>query len=476
MTASIIVKPELVGPATRLAILVVDGLANKNLNTRGSVLVDVSSDVKDEPTRLTKIDNLRLIETGENTGVFAGSIQLTPDRNKIPGNLEVLPGDLIAIRYETFDRKHGKLVPITISQVLEVMSWDPEFVVDKDQYNVSDKITVTISDPGANRDPEKRDSIRLAVYSRKHTAGISIDALETDKDSGVFRATFSLIKSKSTASAIQVSEQDEVTIAYSSQFPADYVDEIDKSGDPDKAFYFSVPVGYATLGTVEVSDHVQKYFDPTIYNRIRNGAFLPSTNKTITIAFWDIRGFSRMIDILRANSKIAIDFLNEYSELANKVITSNGGILDKFMGDGVMALFGVFDEDAEKDMKASAISAVNAAIEFKAGFLKLLVKWKPIWAEREEQLIDIELGCGINTGEAFVGPIGGESRQQFTAIGRAVNIASRIEKESHSNKILISGRTLEKVKNEFETLHHSNIDNMKNITGTYPCYEVVSRK
>ncbi|MGI0049718.1 MAG: hypothetical protein ACREAW_09275, partial [Nitrososphaera sp.] len=321
MTASIIVTPELVGPGTRLSILVVDNLSNNNPAIIESVSVDVGTDVKDEPTRLTKIDNLRLIETGKNTGVFAGSIQLTPDKNKNPGNIEVLPGDLIAITYDTFERKKGKLDPVTISEIVEVSSWDPEFVVDKDQYSIGDKITVTISDPGANLDPDKRDSIRLRVYSRKDASGINIDAIETGKDTGVFKATFSLINSKSTGAAIQVLEQDEVTIAYSSQFPADYVDEIDKSGEPDKAFYFSVPVGYTTLGLAEVSDHVQKYFDPTIYNRITNGAFLPSTNKTITIVFWDIRGFSRMIDILRTNSKIAIDFLNEYSELANKVIT-----------------------------------------------------------------------------------------------------------------------------------------------------------
>jgi class 3 adenylate cyclase len=473
MTASIQVTPELVGPAARLLVLVIDSLADKNPSVRESVSVDVSTSIDDEPTRVTKIDHLLLTETGKNTGVFAGSIQLTPDKNKIPGTLEVLPGDLVSIMYETIERKKGKLTPVMISEVAEIMGWDPEFVVDKDQYRVGDSITVTISDPGANLDPEKRDSIRLQVYSRKDSEGISINAVETGKDVGVFRATFLLSKAKSTGSSIQVLAQDEVTIAYSSQFPADYVDEIKKSGRPDKAFYFSVPVGYVAPEPIEALDHVQKYFDPIIFNRIRNGEFLPSTNNAITIAFWDIRNFSKMVDSLRADPKMAVRFLNEYFELATDVIGRNGGILDKFIGDGVMALFGVFD-DQKKNPEKGAIAAVNTALDFRKRFLELLKKWQPKWNANEERLIEIELGCGINTGAAFVGTVGGEMRKQFTAIGRAVNIASRIESNSEGNKILISTKTLEKVKGHFVTKHFGDLE-LKKLDGKYPCYEVISK-
>jgi class 3 adenylate cyclase len=473
MRASIIVKPELVGPSTRLVILVVDSFANKNADMKESIYVEATSDVENEPNRITKINNLRLTETGKNTGVFSGSIQLTPDKDKVPGNFEALPGDLVTITYQTFKRKQGKPVPITISEVVEVQSYDPEFVVDKDQYSIGDKMTVVISDPTANRDPERRDSIGLRVFSRRDVDGINIEATETGKDTGVFRASFLLSKAKSQNLAIQVSKLDEITIAYLSRFPADYVDEIEKSGNPNKAFYFSVPIGYPPLDPIQVLDHVQKYFDPTIFDRIRNGEFLPSTNKTITIAFWDIRGFSRMVDSLRTDPKMAGEFLSEYFELATDVVARNNGILDKFIGDGVMALFGVFD-DPKKSPQKGAIAAVNTALDFRNGFLELLNRWRPKWAEAEEQLIDIKLGCGINTGEAFIGSLGGESRQQFTAIGRSVNIGSRLESNSVDNKILISARTLEKVKDHFVTKHFGDLE-LKKIDGKYPCYEVIGK-
>lgn len=469
MTASIQVLPDLVVPGAELYIIVSDYMANNDPNKIETVLVDVKTDAKNDRRRVTSIDNLRLIETDKNTGVFVGELKLTPDRRSIPGDLEVLPGDLVSIRYKTFELSQGKLSPVVISKVIEIAAFDPEFAVDKERYNVGDSVSVTISDPGANLDPGNRDYIQLLVSSRTDPYGVQIKALESGVNTGVFTATFGLTKAESTSKSIRIATPDEVTIAYVSTFPADYADRIKESKDPRKVFFFTIPIGQPT-DLQEILDHMQKYFDPLIFDKIIKSGILPSTNKTITIAFWDIRKFSAMVESLRTNPEMVVNFLKDYFDLATDVVSRNGGILDKFMGDGVMALFGVFSED----QKESAIAAVNAALDFKAGFIELLKKWKPKWEEAEEQAIEIELGCGINTGEVIVGVIGGQNRQQFTAIGRAVNIASRLESKSEGNRILISGRTVEKVKEEFMMRHLANVT-LKNIPGKYRRYEVISK-
>jgi class 3 adenylate cyclase len=286
---------------------------------------------------------------------------------------------------------------------------------------------------------------------------------------GVFEAKFRLSKSRSGKDAILVHGGEEVTITYKSELPANYLEHIENKRDPKEAFFFSFKVN-SPLRPKDVLNDMKKYLDPSVFEKIRRGEFLGLRKMPITVAFWDIRGFSQMCDILRADTKLIVGFLRDYSDLATQVITKHGGILDKFIGDGVMALFGVFENDSDE----AAVAAVSAALEFRSGFNKLLEKWMPIWSSTQEQSFTIEIGCGINTGEAMVGSLGG-IREQFTAVGRSVNIASRLENRSKENKILISRTTQKRVNSFFETRYVGTIRSMKNIVGNYPYYEVIKK-
>src|SRR5262249_49085307 len=149
----------------------------------------------------------------------------------------------------------------------------------------------------------------------------------------------------------------------------------------------------------------------------------------ITICFWDIRGFSRLCEILKANPTLISGFLREYCEVGARTIFEHGGLLDKFIGDGIMALFGVLDGKND-DGKGDAIQAVRAAMTLRMRFKALLEKWVKEWALYTPHKIEIGLGCGIHSGEALVGNVGTEFRDQFTALGPQVNFASRIEARS----------------------------------------------
>ncbi len=108
---------------------------------------------------------------------------------------------------------------------------------------------------------------------------------------------------------------------------------------------------------------LRRYFDPRVFEAIeRDPSLLSVKQRTITICFWDIRGFSRLCEILKAHPTLIADFLKEYCEVAAKTIFDHGGLLDKFIGDGVMALFGVLNHKDDEG-KTDAVDAVQAAID-----------------------------------------------------------------------------------------------------------------
>lgn len=216
---------------------------------------------------------------------------------------------------------------------------------------------------------------------------------------------------------------------------------------------------------------LRRYFDKRLFETIvSNPSVLEMRSKVITIAFWDIRGFSRLCEILKAQPNLISGFLKDYCESAARCIFQNNGILDKFIGDGVMALFGVLEESGQEDLAAK--SAVQTGIDFAREFQKLLEKWVPLWQKYVPDKIEIGLGCGIHTAETLVGNVGTDCSDQFTALGPAVNLASRIESRSLANEILISQSTYIRTNKDFAADKHAEINDIKNIPGTFEIYRI----
>jgi adenylate cyclase len=120
------------------------------------------------------------------------------------------------------------------------------------------------------------------------------------------------------------------------------------------------------------------------------------------------------------------------------IVFDHQGLLDKYMGDGLMALFGV-----PYQSETAATDAVAAAIAMQRRMAKLNYEL------RECELPEIAIGIGINTGVATVGYIGSEERTDYTAIGDSVNLAARLEKQADANQIIISQDTLASVGDYF---------------------------
>ena len=155
---------------------------------------------------------------------------------------------------------------------------------------------------------------------------------------------------------------------------------------------------------------------------------LGGANETITLLFADIRGFTAFAEAETPERVVAL--LNRYFSAMSEIIFKNGGTLDKYIGDGLMAIFG-----APKPSPKDADNAVRTAIEMQKRVRQLNAELKA------EGFPEIAVGIGLHTGIATIGYIGSEQRSEYTAIGDTVNLASRLESSAKGEQILISEAT-----------------------------------
>lgn len=192
-----------------------------------------------------------------------------------------------------------------------------------------------------------------------------------------------------------------------------------------------------------------KFVSPKVLANIlknQDNLVLTSTKKRITVMFCDIKDFTTLSE--KCNPEQLVENLNElFNELVN-VIFENNGTVDKFIGDCIMAYWG--DPIAQED---DAFMAVKTALEIKKKVNELKVE------NAKENKIIFDVKIGINTGDALLGLAGSEKIMSYTAMGDAVNVASRLESNcSKVNRdILISKSTYEDSKSKIVVLEAGKI-------------------
>ena len=164
---------------------------------------------------------------------------------------------------------------------------------------------------------------------------------------------------------------------------------------------------------------------------------LGGVNQTITILFADIRGFTSISE--HAPPEKIVSLLNRYFSAMTDIIFAHGGTLDKYLGDGLMALFG-----APTTTPEDASNALNAAVAMQRRLLGINTEL------RKDGLSEVGVGIGLHTGEVIVGYIGSERRSEYTAIGDAVNTASRLESNAKGGQILISEATAKAARSRYK--------------------------
>jgi adenylate cyclase len=167
------------------------------------------------------------------------------------------------------------------------------------------------------------------------------------------------------------------------------------------------------------------YMDPTVAKHIlEQGTDLAGEELEVTVMFLDVRGFTRFASDVPATEVVAR--LNALFEEVVPIVREHEGHVDKFVGDGVLAVFGApRREERHADLALTAALAIAAAVS--------------------EGLEDLEVGIGLNSGPVVAGNVGGGGRLEFTVIGDVVNVAARIEAATREtgDTILLSQRTRE---------------------------------
>jgi adenylate cyclase len=185
---------------------------------------------------------------------------------------------------------------------------------------------------------------------------------------------------------------------------------------------------------------------------------LGGVNQKITVLFADIRGFTAFSETEKPERVVGL--LNRFFSAMSEIIFAHGGTLDKYTGDGLMALFG-----APTTTPADAKNALETAVAMQKRLVTLNAELKT------EGLSPINVGIGLHTGEATVGYIGSDQRSEYTAIGDTVNIASRLESNARGGQILISEATAKESGESFNFVPQEPLS-VKNRLQPVPLFEV----
>lgn len=179
---------------------------------------------------------------------------------------------------------------------------------------------------------------------------------------------------------------------------------------------------------------LDKVISPEIADEmLRSEISLGGENREVTVLFADLRGFTSFTENMEPQEVIHI--LNETMERATSIVEREGGVVDKYIGDEIMALFG-----APISHPDDALRAARAAV----GIRDAIAALSSERIARGER--GLAIGIGINTGDVVAGNMGSERRLNYTVLGMSVNVAARLCSQSDAGSILIGDETYQRVK------------------------------
>ena len=209
-----------------------------------------------------------------------------------------------------------------------------------------------------------------------------------------------------------------------------------------------------------------QYLSPEVIRRLLIDPRLVDPKKTdITVMFSDIRGFTSISEKLDAQ-ELAL-FLKQYLSDMTRIVFKYQGTLDKYIGDAVMAIWGAPFEEA-----GHATRACNAALEMMKRVRELHKEWE---AQGKPSL---EIGIGLNTGVASVGKMGSELRSEYTALGDAVNLSSRLEglNKDYGTHIIVNETTYQAAKGDGFVFRELDLMRVKGKLQPVTIYQLLGRQ
>jgi len=191
----------------------------------------------------------------------------------------------------------------------------------------------------------------------------------------------------------------------------------------------------------QLSNQLAKYLAPQVYESIFSGqqeVKLTSRRRKLTVFFSDIVGFTETAD--RLESEELTELLNNYLTEMSQIALAHGATIDKYVGDAILIFFG---DPETQGVKTDALGCLRMAIAMRRRMDDLQASWRESGIE-----YPLQIRMGVHTGFCTVGNFGSESRMDYTIIGGAVNVASRIQGQAPPGEIFISFETFAHVKDK----------------------------
>jgi class 3 adenylate cyclase len=214
-----------------------------------------------------------------------------------------------------------------------------------------------------------------------------------------------------------------------------------------------------------LSSKLAKYLAPQVYNSIftgRQDVRIASQRKKLTVCFSDIAGFTETTDKMESEDLTAL--LNHYLTEMSKIAAEHGATIDKYVGDAILMFFG---DPESRGVKQDALACVTMALAMQKRMEQLADLWRDAGIERP-----LKCRIGIHTDYCTVGNFGSEDRMDYTIIGGAVNLASRLEHEAEPGSVLISYETFAHVKDEIVCEEHGRLQ-VRGIAYPISTYRVI---
>jgi class 3 adenylate cyclase len=185
-----------------------------------------------------------------------------------------------------------------------------------------------------------------------------------------------------------------------------------------------------------IRDTFGRYVSPEVAQTLLEspeGLRLGGEKREVTVLMSDLRGYTRFVE--EGDPAVVVEVLNQYLGGMTDIIVEHGGTINEFVGDGIVAFFGAplrADDHAER-AAACALAMQVTLVELNAA---LAARNRP----------RLEMGIGLNTGDAIVGNVGSEKRAKYTAVGTAINLAARVEGCTVGGQVLLSPFTYERIR------------------------------
>ncbi|MBI4870898.1 MAG: GAF domain-containing protein [Candidatus Riflebacteria bacterium] len=350
--------------------------------------------------------------------IITSELDVTPLLNKVIDlALEVMKADRGFIML--VDDQNGKLVPTVSRQMEGMMGKDGPIMVSRSIVDEVFEKGTPILTKDALVDPRFVTSGSIQMYNIR--SAMCVPLVTKDRTVGVLYVD----------NRIQ-----------SDCFEEDDLKLLTAFGDQAAIAIDNARLYEAIEAETKQRENLSRYLSPDIVDKIlaekgdigRGGQLVNAT-----VLFCDIRGFTTFSEARRAQPQLVVGILNEYLEAMTASIFEYGGTLDKYLGDGMLAIFG-----APFRAEDAPYRAVCAAMAMQMQMDRLCRQWM------EKEGFWLLMGVGINTGEVVAGSIGSPKRMDYTVIGDCVNTASRVCSIAQGREILITDDTYQLVKDRIE--------------------------